>query len=250
MARARFEAQFRDFVRDFGGQVVPEDGDRSADYFFPQHNVVAELKCLVEDPTADFLRKRDEIVLSRRTAPQAEFSEPNAPFLEVPTLSGERVGIRFDERIQRELRRVLLTPIENIVRDANRQIRATKARLATPSAMGIILIFNEGNRLHAASPQHFGQLAGEVIQKPLIGERRFPHIQGMVYFSFRRIETFDEQTQRFMSIWFPAQVRGDSVNETKQFQDDLKRGFYEYVERTTGSPVVAHHRETGWPAQT
>lgn len=90
MAKTRFEAQFREFVRGFGGEVIPEDQDRSADYFFPQHNVVAELKCLVEDSTAEFIRRRDEIVLSRRTAPNADRSDRNTPFLEVPIPLVER----------------------------------------------------------------------------------------------------------------------------------------------------------------
>lgn len=141
-----------------------------------------------------------------------------------------------------------MTPIENIIRDANQQIRATKEKLKIPSANGVALIFNEGNPLHAASPQHFAQLVGEVIQKPRSGERRFPHVQGLIYFSFGAIQTLDEQSQKSMPFWLPAQVRGDSANEIKRFQDDLKRGFYQYVERTTGRPVVAHHRETGWPA--
>jgi hypothetical protein len=128
---------------------------------------------------------------------------------------GEKFTIPFDESFQRASQKVLLTPIENIIRDANKQIRATKERLSVPSAHGVVLIFNEGNPLHAAGPQHFARLAGEVIQKPRSGERRFPHIQGMVYFSFRTIETFDEQTQKPMPFWLPAQVRGDACRASK-----------------------------------
>ena len=50
MPKCKFEAVFRAFVEDFGGEVVPEeaeDGQRSADYLFRQHNVVAELISLV-----------------------------------------------------------------------------------------------------------------------------------------------------------------------------------------------------------
>jgi hypothetical protein len=98
--------------------------------------------------------------------------------------------------------------------------------------------------VNAATPR----LVGEVIQKPQSsGDRRFPHIQGMVYFSFRTIETFDEQTQKYRPFWLPAQVRGDAVEEVKRFQDDLKQGWCQYIERMSGVPVVSHHRETGWP---
>ena len=46
MPKTKFEAVFRGFVEDFGGEAVPEeaeDGQRSADYYFREHNVVAEL---------------------------------------------------------------------------------------------------------------------------------------------------------------------------------------------------------------
>jgi hypothetical protein len=50
MPKTKFEAVFRGFVEDFGGEIVPgeaEDGQPSADYFSRQHNIVAELKCFV-----------------------------------------------------------------------------------------------------------------------------------------------------------------------------------------------------------
>jgi len=248
----KFEAVFRAFVEDFGGEIVPEeagDGKPSADYFFREHNVVAELKCLVVDQTAEVRDKLIEIIDQQRAGagPQTQPLGPNDVLLPFTSADGEKFTIPFDESFQRAWQKILLTPIENIVRHANRQIGATKERFSVPSAHGVVLIFNEGNPLHAASPQHFGRLAGEVTQKPQSGERRFPHIQGMVYFSFRTIETFDEQTQEYMPFWLPAQVRGDAVEEVKRFQDDLKLGWYQYVERMSGVPIVAHERETGWP---
>jgi hypothetical protein len=120
--------------------------------------------------------------------------------------------------------------------------------LSIPSAHGIVLIFNENSPLHAVSPQHFGRLVGEVIQKPQSsGKRRFPHIQGMVYFSSETMQTYDEQTKQYMPFWSHAQVRGDSAEQVARFQSDLKQGWYKFVERITGASVVAHKRETGWP---
>jgi hypothetical protein len=252
MPKTKFKAVFRRFVEDFGGETVPEeaeDGQRSADCFFRQHNVVAELKCLVVDQTADTLNKLSEIIDQRRadTRPQAQQLVPDDILLHFTSADGKKFTIPFDQDFQRTWQKVLLTPIENFIRDANKQIRATKERLSIPSAHGVVLIFNEGNPLHAASPQDFARLAGEVIQKPNSAERRFPHIQGMVYFSFRTIETFDEQTQEYMPFWLPAQVRGDAVEGVKRFQDDLKLGWCQYVERMSGVPVVTHQRETDWP---
>jgi hypothetical protein len=217
---------------------------RSADYVFRKYNVVAELKCLVVDQTAETTRKLAEIIKERQAAPAPE-PGPNLHLLPITSAVNGK-NIPFDESLQHAVGKVLLQPIENLIRDANRQIRATKARLSLPSAHGVVLLFNEGNPLHAASPQHFGRLVGEVIQKPRSGERRFPHIQGIIYFSLR-VPSFDEQTQKRMPFWFPAQVQGDSVEEIKHFQEDLKRGWYQYIEIMSGAAVVSHHRETGWP---
>lgn len=251
MPKTKFESVFRRFVEDFGGEIVPEaeDGQPSADYVFRQYRVVAELKCLVVDRTADILNKLREIIEQRRAGAGSQAQQPGPDDILLPFTSGdgEKLSIPFDESFQRAWQKVLLAPIENMIRGANKQIRATKERLSDPSAHGVVLIFNESDPLHAASPQHFARLVGEVIQKPHSGERRFPHIQGMVYFSFRTIETFDEQTQKYMSIWLPAQVRGDTVREVKRFQYDLGLGWRQYVERMSGVPVVNHHRETGWP---
>jgi hypothetical protein len=44
MVNGNFEKVFRDFIRNFGGRVVPEGDEASADLFLPQDNIVAELK--------------------------------------------------------------------------------------------------------------------------------------------------------------------------------------------------------------
>lgn len=236
MPKARFEALFRAFVKDFGGEVLPEGRQRSADYFFRPYNVVAELKCLVVDQTLDTLKKLGALIDQRRAA--------------LPPQPGPADILRLfecSETFRQGWGKVLLAPIENLIRDANRQIRATKEHLSVPSAHGVVLLFNEGNPLHAHSLQHFMRLVGEVIQKPAGGARRFPHIHGAIYFSFGTVEVFDDQTQKCMPFWFPAQVSGDSAADVLRLQDDLKTRWCQYIERETGVPVVSHHRETGWP---
>jgi hypothetical protein len=198
MPKAKCEDVFRRFVEDFGGDIVPEeaeDSERSADYFFCQYNVVAELKCLVVDRTAATYNKLSEIIEQRRRKEPGPSERPNPYDVLFPFIGAEdeKFTIPFDKTFQQTWGRVLLMPFENIIRDANRQIRATKERLCIPSAYGVVLIFNEGNLLHATAPQYFVLLAGQAIQKPQSGERRFPHIQGLVYFSFGTVQTFDEQ---------------------------------------------------------
>src|ERR1035438_8297564 len=102
MPKSKFEAVFRGFVEDFGGEIVPEeaeDGQRSADYFFRQHNVVAELKCLVVDQTADTKNKLSEIIDQRRAGAgqQAQQPCPDDILLPFTSADGEKFNILFDE---------------------------------------------------------------------------------------------------------------------------------------------------------
>ncbi len=222
-------------------------GDRAADYFFKEHNVIAELKCLVADQRSETARKLAQIGEQRRAnALPAGYMAEDAVVLHFVGDDGEPFSLLFDEEFQRAVSKVLLDPLYNIVRDANRQIRATKERLGLSSALGVVLIFNESNRLHALSPQHFARLVGEVIQKPEGQGRRFPHIHGMVYFSFRSVTTRDQETGKDMSFWMPAQVKGDSAEAMRKFQEDLKVGWCQYIAQRSGVPVVSHRRETGW----
>ncbi len=49
-----FEPYFKGFVADCGGTILPESQERgvkTADYYFEKHNVIAELKTLMEDST-------------------------------------------------------------------------------------------------------------------------------------------------------------------------------------------------------
>jgi hypothetical protein len=236
MPNSEFEAVFRAFVKDFGGEILPEGRQRSADYFFRPYNVVGELKCLVVDQTPHALRKLGALISEHRAALPPQPSQEDILHL-----------FTCNERFRRGWGKALLAPIDNLVRHANQQICATKEHLSVPSAHGVVLLFNEGNPLHAHSLQDYMRLVGNVIQKPDGGARRFPHIDGVIYFSLGTVEVFDEQTQSYMPFWFPAQVSGDSVAEVRRFQDDLKKGWYQHVERKTGAPVVSHHRETGWP---
>jgi hypothetical protein len=51
---------------------------------------------------------------------------------------------------QREWLDLLESPIEGIIRKANRQIRSTKTRERMTGAKGLLLIVNDGNFLHTA----------------------------------------------------------------------------------------------------
>jgi hypothetical protein len=61
--RNPLESAFQDFVKDFGGEVLPKASDgHTADYLFRKHDVVAELKTLTADQTDGTNRKLTPMV--------------------------------------------------------------------------------------------------------------------------------------------------------------------------------------------
>jgi hypothetical protein len=134
---------------------------------------------------------------------------------------------------------ILTQPLEGVIRDANRQLRATKHRLKLPTAKGLLLIFNQGNLLHNR-PHDFRLLLQRVLIKRTSDKKlRFTHINGVVYFSY---ETVKAQRQN-MSFWAPMQIQmapNEDVTQMKEFQEALQQGWYKHVEKISGRPVRQH----------
>lgn len=223
-----FEMVFRDFVKGFGGEVLPETSDnKTADYLFPKHNIIAELKCLMQDQTEAMTKKVAQAVRDwwKNGGKIPEGYDANQP-LEISTAPKE---------IADQWLEILKAPIENCIRDANRQIRETKHGLDMPDAKGLVLFFNQGNSLHSR-PKDFRLLAGSVLRKrDKDKELRFPHINGLIYFSYETIKTEKEK----MNFWAPMQIKHgeEDVTPMSDFQKELEQGFYAYVEKKYGKTV-------------
>jgi hypothetical protein len=223
-----FESVFNRFVVGFGGERLPESSDsKIADYFFRKQNIVAELKCLMQDQTDVMTQKVVQITL--------DWIKTHNKF--PPGYDGEFVEIaKVPREISDRWLDILRSPIENFIRDANRQIRETKMRLGISDAKGLVLIFNQGNRLHNR-PNDFRRLIGSVLRKR-DSERnlRFPNIQGVVYFSYESVKSEPEQ----MSFWAPMQVReklSEDVTPMQAFQRELRDAWYSFVGTTFGKQI-------------
>lgn len=230
----KFEGVFSDFVTEFGGEVLPEPADNKiADYFFRKQNIVAELKCLMEDQTDNMNKKVTPIiqdwVRKHKKSP--------------PGFDGKYVEIaKVPKEISDRWLEVLKAPLENFIRDANRQIRETKKRLNTPDAKGLLLIFNQGNQLHK-HPKDFRLLLYMVLRKRKPDkQRKFPHINCLVYFSYETVKAEKEK----MSFWAPMQLQAEpneDVMPMRTFQKELQQGWYAFVEKHWGRTVRQHDVE-------
>ena len=216
-----FEMTFREFVKSIGGEVLPESDAERADFLFRDCNVVAELKTLQEDARMEHARKL-----------QALLTDWAARGL-IRVYGRTTIELRkLNPVCQREWLDILQAPVEHLIRKANRQVRSTKQSVNLPKAKGLLLIANDGNLLHT-SPIDYMILVSRVLQKTKpTGERRFPHIRGVVYLSYR-IKSKDEG----MPFWVPGQLDPTADADMREFQEKLRRGWFLYVANLTGHPV-------------
>lgn len=160
---SQFEDSFRTFVEEFGGEVLPEPSDaKSADYLFRKQNIVAELKCLVQDQTVKVNQKLNPVVNAwikkHSQYPPGSF-ESGKYIIEIKNAPPE---------IREAWLKMLVAPLSDLIAEANRQIRATIRRYTLKDAKGMVLIFNEGNPLHNR-PEDYKQLLVHVLRKRVRG---------------------------------------------------------------------------------
>jgi hypothetical protein len=223
-----FEQIFRDFVSAFGGEVLPEPSDtKIADYVFRKQNVVAELKCLMEDQTDAMNKKVTQVVqdwwTKHKKIPEGyDSSKP----LEIATAPREIADGWME---------ILKAPIESFIRHANQQIRDTKQRLNMPEAKGLVLVFNQGNLLHNR-PRDFTNLMKIILRKrDKEKERRFSHVHAGVYFSYETVRTEKEK----MNFWASLQLYApnEDVTPMETFLKELEQAWYAFVQKRWGKTV-------------
>jgi hypothetical protein len=221
-----FEAFFREFVNAFGGELPKETNvGKTADFVFRQYNVIAELKILETDARIEHARKLRELTngwMKRRL-----IRIYGTPVISLRELSPP---------LQREWLEVLQRPVENIVRDVNRQIRSTKVSAQLPDAKGIALIANDGNFLHTSPPDYLTLIARVLQKKSPDGTARFPNIDGVIYFSHR----IPAHGQPY-PFWAPAHLSLDP--KLREFQDALREGWFAYLQKVTGRQVSVVTRQ-------
>lgn len=220
MRAGDFESHFRTVVLRVGGELIPESESLTADFLFAKENIIAELKTFQEDARQDHAIKLQQLVddwIKRRLL--IAYGRP-------------RISLQHLNPVcQKEWLKVLQAPVQEIVRKANRQIRTTKQSLSRADAKGLLVVANDGNFLQT-SPTDYMILVSRVLQKKTqSGERQYPHISGVVYFSFR-VPSRDEG----LPFWVNGDINGDT--EIRGLQLKLKRGWFSYLGQITGRPVT------------
>lgn len=202
---------FRRTVIEMGGEILPGfDDARCADFLFRPSCMIVDMKILDE-------QVRDEHAvtveaLKNTWIRRGLLAIHGTKRIDVPKLPPE---------CQQEWVNVLERSAANLIRQANRQIRATKQRLGLPNAKGVFLIGNEGNLL-GLSPEDFLALVSRMLAraKGAAQEPAFFHVHAAVYFSFKI--PADPQVLPF---WAAVQVDRDD-GETLAFLAELRKGWF------------------------
>ena len=168
------QEMFRRAVVEMGGEILPGfDDARCADFLFRPRGLIVDMKILdgqVRDEHAVVVE-----ALTNKRIRRGLRATHAKELLDVPKVPPEYQGEWLD---------VIERFAVNLVRHANRQIRATKQRLGLPNAKGVFLIGNEGNLLRAG-PEDFLALVLRMLAraKGAAQEPGFFHVHAAVYFS-------------------------------------------------------------------
>lgn len=138
---------------------------KKADYFLDDRRIICEVKSL----RADMSAKIERIL------------EPHQASPEWPRFYGtwplDRVLLRLPNgvEIRREIIRAATSSIDNLYRDANRQIRETQRTFGLPGTAGMLVIVND--MITVLSPAIVATRIVELDRKQTVdGTKRFPHV--------------------------------------------------------------------------
>ena len=204
-------------VTDIVGKAPPF---KNADYYFENEGVVAELKSLQKDFLTAAETKHRMHLLFNKWVDDGRVSAPSGSFI-----------IRTDDLPKdcaEELLDVFRIPLERVLREAERQILATKKALKCPNALGLLCLANDGN--FALDPQ----MSVYLLKRCLGGG--FPAIEHVILFSanlITNIKNAQEDAYLFASIRF---VNRRQI--TDMFWEKLLSAWFAILEKAVGYSLI------------
>ena len=223
---------FGEFVADFGGELSDEihansaQQPENADYIFRDDNVVAELKCLEDDPLSFKNYTRLNQTLLRAGMVQREIALWAAGMIPLPPKGGLALIQQFRKHIQR------------IARKANRQINSSKTNQQLPTASGVLLIANDNNYLFSAWYKFV------LISDVMAHHHASSSITAFVFFS-PNVPTRIPGSLRDHHPWMPSYQEG-AADSLQHFINRLGHEWWIYSTKDEYSPnIKIPHRSVG-----
>lgn len=200
------EESFNEFVEEFGGELVskllPKNPSfKNADYFFQRRSIVAEMKCLEKDTFQDRAYRRKMGILYDKWVRQGLV--PDSLFR--PTVIETK---DYPLECQRDVASLLKRPIEERIKEANRQIKQTKEHFGLPDAKGLLLLVNDGN--YSFESDSLLYTVGRCLKA------QFTAIQSLIYFTVN-MHANRPGVERDILVWVDACSRETEEELPREF---------------------------------
>lgn len=207
------------------GAIVSDDAKRpdrasNADYWFPDDNVVAELKCMSANYFSD---KAFMEWLSR--AYQSWVAKGLAPRLYTRTAKINLANL--DPRCYQEVLGFVKKRLERSFKQASKQIKATKAAQGANAATGLLLLVNDGN--FGVVPAMVETIAARCLPK-------YSGISTVIYFSVNMPMSAPNINVDLLPwcIWSKSSVRPPVPEE---FLDRVRDHWHKRYESIVGESI-------------
>lgn len=218
------EASFNKFVKEFGGELISEMISRNpsfknADYFFKKRSIVAELKCLEKD-----LFRGEDYRTKTRLLYDNWVKRGLAPrLLRTTTIETRNLPVEC----QLEVANLVKKPVEQRIKEANRQIKETKEHFNAADAEGLLLLVNDGNY----------SLESDAVMYLVSRCIRTQHraITTIIYFTVN-MPAIMPGVDRDVLIWLDCH-RPSEAGLPREFLDSLRDGWLSFLERKTGEKI-------------
>ncbi len=219
------EAEFSKFIQTFrGGSLVTDyvtnipDSVLNADFYFPNDNVIAELKVMTSDAS------NSEAYTKRIMDAATHFGHTGSEIMGW-FLRGEEIP----ERVKRRVYSSSYRSIVESIKKANKQIASTRHLLRQPKARGLVLLANDRNMMFS--------IAGmtDISVKSFHALRKI-EMDCLVYFTPNVFHDIGDGIAH--QIWSPIYNVGSE--DFGDFVNDFGKAWLDYLELTRGK---AMHRE-------
>lgn len=224
------EETMNKFIQYLGGSLITDIlkdiSGLNADYYFDNHDIVAELKCLKKDlfsneDDKDRLPQLVEVwfkknLLKEDDLPDILFGKKSLP----------------NECID-ELIKAAAKTIERAIHKAIKQIKHTRILLSKPNSKGLIFLVNDGN--YFLSHSHFIGLTASIISRKFSKEP----FDAFIYLTINQVAAFSENDLD-RQIWVPCYITDDTDKLGDFIDESGNKFFQEFMPSVTGIYPTEH----------
>jgi hypothetical protein len=204
--------------------VGPSPGFENCDYYFPDDNILIELKTLEEDQLEGFAEEGKRYLNQAYKDDLIQKPQPGGKVI----LQSADLPLSMQWEVFIPAKKIL----EKVSSKANRQIKATRENLNCPDAKGILLLANDGNRLLELQVLFF--LMSHILGVEKSGKRKLSGIDRYIYKTINMPSTLPDGTEA--NIW-ATPWRGDGPDGLEPFIDRLKEAWFAEIEELVGEPT-------------